>query len=908
MKNNEGIKRIYCVISHTHWDREWYLPFEQFRLRLVDLIDRLLDITDSQPEYIFHLDAQTVVLEDYLEIRRENGDRIKNAVKRGQIIIGPWYLQNDFFLTSGEATVRNLAEGIKIAEEYGRCSNVGYAADQFGNISQLPQILKGFGIDNFIFGRGFGTKVTDENGVIQHKIPAAEFRWRGPDGSEVLAINMKDWYNNAQRFSEDIEKSMLLMKRIEDGLSPVSVTPYLLLMNGADHLEPQDNLFPILEKINERLPETSVIEQTTLDTYVENVKGYIEENNISLYEHSGELRMGHDGDVLNGTLSSRPYLKIANDKIQNRIEQQLEPLYSLLEMSGCKGIYSNDHFRFFWKKLMKNHPHDSICCCSRDEVHKHMEDRFEELEELTGDWLERGLNELAYRSPIRRKDGKDYMVTVFNPLSFSQSGVVESDFKFMIKDGVKGFHIEDKDGNNVPFYVSGKRKMNQQFLSPINLPMGGQLEVYTVYFYAENMGPMESRTYRVIPDTVALLPNTLNIEDKVHMENEYICVSFSNPDDIVIKDKKTGRSIHKSIGWEESADKGCSYVYIESDDKTYCNTDFPAVIKVVEDNEFRQRCLISWNAIFPRTYDFLRQMRTEETAVSEICYELILEKGCPYLQIGYSVDNHSCCHRIRMTVGSGLKNAEIFADSPFDIVNRRDSEGNQLENQLHPNTSFAALQDGDYGLAIFTLGQHDYEPIGTSGAALTICRSTGVISQWRDTVNKPFTPVYNPNWSTPGNQCLRKIEGRIGLFPYKGDLYGADVPNMTLKFRNSLLNIFVPEDRKQWTGGRPAVQDSAIEELFYYPEKYTEVYVDGLNSVLKINGKHIIRSALKKADDGNGFILRLYHYSDKAETVIIETDRSVYRTNLRETDNSEENLRNIAICAKPKELITLRIV
>ena len=182
------MKNLYFVISHTHWDREWYRPFEEFRIQLTRLINNLFEILEENPDYIFHLDAQTVVLEDYLEIYPENADKLKKWISSGNILVGPWYLQNDFYLTSGEATIRNLLIGTEIAERFGKCSNVGYAADQFGNISQLPQILGQFGIDNFIFGRGFKPQLTG-------KAPS-EFRWVGADGSELLAIHMKDWYNN----------------------------------------------------------------------------------------------------------------------------------------------------------------------------------------------------------------------------------------------------------------------------------------------------------------------------------------------------------------------------------------------------------------------------------------------------------------------------------------------------------------------------------------------------------------------------------------------------------------------------------------------------------------------------------------------------------------------------------------
>jgi len=52
------------VIAHTHWDREWYLTREQYRARLVDLIDRVLERMSAEPEFtFFHLDGQTIVIE-----------------------------------------------------------------------------------------------------------------------------------------------------------------------------------------------------------------------------------------------------------------------------------------------------------------------------------------------------------------------------------------------------------------------------------------------------------------------------------------------------------------------------------------------------------------------------------------------------------------------------------------------------------------------------------------------------------------------------------------------------------------------------------------------------------------------------------------------------------------------------
>ena len=372
--------KTLCVISHTHWDREWYMPLEWMRLRLVDLIDRCLELLDKEPDYVFHLDAQTIVLEDYLSIRSDRRSLLENYIREGRLSVGPWYLQNDYYLTSGEATVRNLLEGTRLAGAFEGEGAVGYAPDQFGNISQLPQILRGFGIDNFVFGRGACRLETQPDGTTARVPFPSEFWWQGADGSRLLAVYMNYWYNNAQRFSSDLDKAQRLAEQIEKSFENTTATPYLLLMNGVDHLEAQDDLLPVLQGLRERGLD---IRQMRMDDYIHLVQRYVEERQIALHTHTGELRSGSDGDLLKGTLSSRVYLKQWNVLLQNRLEQQLEPLYAMLALTGGEELYPDQHFRYMWKELMKNHPHDSICGCSRDEVHRHMEDNFERLDEMT---------------------------------------------------------------------------------------------------------------------------------------------------------------------------------------------------------------------------------------------------------------------------------------------------------------------------------------------------------------------------------------------------------------------------------------------------------------------------------------------------------------------------------------------
>src|SRR5512138_1510536 len=86
------------VVSHTHWDREWYRTFQDFRARLVAMVDDLLDLLDRDPAYrASYWDGQTVVIDDYLEIRPENAGRLRQAFRSGRLYTGPWFIQPDEF-------------------------------------------------------------------------------------------------------------------------------------------------------------------------------------------------------------------------------------------------------------------------------------------------------------------------------------------------------------------------------------------------------------------------------------------------------------------------------------------------------------------------------------------------------------------------------------------------------------------------------------------------------------------------------------------------------------------------------------------------------------------------------------------------------------------------------------------
>ncbi len=170
------------VISHTHWDREWYLPFSGFRPKLVRTIDKLLRILRKEPAYIFHLDGQVRLLEDYLQIRPQNEGVLGRHMHDGRIIIGPWYVQPDEFLSSPESLYRNLKMGIRHGRRFGPVMKVGYLPDPFGQIGQMWQLLARFGIRWGVIRRGM---------TLPPEAVRTEVRLVAPDGKAVSVVDLK---------------------------------------------------------------------------------------------------------------------------------------------------------------------------------------------------------------------------------------------------------------------------------------------------------------------------------------------------------------------------------------------------------------------------------------------------------------------------------------------------------------------------------------------------------------------------------------------------------------------------------------------------------------------------------------------------------------------------------------------
>jgi alpha-mannosidase len=351
----------YLVVPHTHWDREWYLPFEQFRLRLGAVVDGVLDTLERDPSFTsFTLDGQAIVLEDYVEVRPENAGRLQALLAAGRLEVGPSYVLPDEILVGGESLVRNLLLGRRVCRRFGvEPSGAGYLPDSFGHPSQLPQILAGFGIDTMLFSRGMGDEI-DDVGVV--------FRWRaGP--AEVVACQMLPHYDNFARLTwdHDAEERVRAIVGYFGETVRGAGQDEIVLANGSDHLPIEPELPEILTELERTFGAAFRIGR--YDEHRPTPDG--------LPIHEGELVGSRLQNILRGVNSARIYLKQANKRAEQRL-LSIETAAALRTLRE-ETPYPAADLRLAWRDLLRNHPHDSICGCSCDEVHKDMLVRYEQL-------------------------------------------------------------------------------------------------------------------------------------------------------------------------------------------------------------------------------------------------------------------------------------------------------------------------------------------------------------------------------------------------------------------------------------------------------------------------------------------------------------------------------------------------
>jgi alpha-mannosidase/mannosylglycerate hydrolase len=892
------MKPTYHIVSHSHWDREWYFPFDRFRAMLVDMVEDLIELFERNREFkSYTLDGQMAAVMDYLEVRPDRTERIRELVEKKKLFIGPWYILSDEFLASGESQIRNLLLGFRLGKTLGGVMKIGYIPDQFSHIAQMPQILRGFGIDTAMFYRGFGGEPGQE---------PSEYWWVAPDGSRVLLYHLpKDGYSAGYFGTDDEQVIVQKFDRLKKELDERATTSQRLFFNGGDHHWPDENVTMAVRVLNKNY--FARVLHSNFPDFISALKKEVGKGK-SLSRLEGETRFGyrHAFSVLGGVFSSRIYLKQMNAACQILLERILEPLNILGIAEGMRS--RTPQIGQAWKYVIQNQDHDALCGTSTDEVHREMVVRYEKAKQIGAHV---SMECLAHLLPYDEREMKDdrYLI-LYNPSPIERSGIVEADVEFYLQDVVVGlnpevkiaaklppvaaFRLTDPDGNKIPYQILSKNEGFGITYSRHDYPHQTLVDRFTILVSAEQIPSLGWKALSISRETsVPPVPQSLAAGDSF-IENDLLRVSGRPDGSVMILDKRTGSEFGPMNLFEDSGDVGDEYNYsYPLKDEWYTSDQFRPVVRVIEKGPLRAALQVDHLIRIPASASSDEKSRSSEKTDLRISTVLYLTPNSRRVDVKTAVDNTAKDHRLRVLFRSGIETLRSHADTPFAVVEREHIEYDVSKFPYEHPALVAAMQrfvtihDKEKGMTLIAKGLPEYElKVRDKGVlALTLLRCVGKLSG-RDLITRPGGAA---GWwtETPEAQCLGTHVFEYSIYPHGtpdnetwssilGEVESFTVPLMTVKRKNE----------------QPVLSQS----------------------FLSLEPQGLQLSALKESEDGKGIIVRLCNPFDRTIKGRLRFDQPILKGSVCQLNEAVVRTlpvskgNTVAVTLKPFEITTLKFI
>ena len=903
-KAGKTSRRRYLVtlVPHTHWDRAWYVPFEEFRRRLVRLTDRLIHILTTDDGFTcFVLDGQTVVLEDYLQIKPQREKVLKDLVKKKRLYVGPWYVLPDEFIVSGEAMIRNLMIGHAMSKQFGRTMKVGYLPDPFGHIGQMPQILAGFGIDNAMFTRGIDKDATKLK---------TEFLWFGPDGTAVLALWQRESYANASWLGyrnipngEPFDEQLAIEKigTAAENLKPHTLAGCILLNNGVDHEEPEPRLPELVRIANDAFPELE-IEIGSFEEHVAKVKSRLESGKVQRVK--GELIYKY-GDMLHGVYSARMYLKQLNTRCETLLEKYAEPL-SAIAWSACGMEYPEDLLSYAWKMLLKNHPHDDICGCSVDTVHREMVNRFDTVLQVGELTVTDALRAIGNRVRCGKSHGTPFIL--FNPLPWERTELVRATIGLdKTKEDWHSFVLRDDTGQEIPYTVLRKSDKRET-----EVLRGRDVREFEVQFTAQDVPSMGYRTLFVTEGKPSRPGKPCFKASTSSFENEFYRLEIGANGTLRLRDKRNRVTYRDLLLFEDVADAGDEYNFSPvRGSKPITTAGAKARVAVQTKGRDFVTYVVGLRLRVPERLSSDRKKRSLSMVTLQMESAITCHSGSPRVDVVTRVANVARDHRLRVLFPTTIDTTNVDVDEHFDVV-RRSVKLPAPKDGLPPyptqhQKAFVDLTDGRRGLAILNKGLPEFEVVhkrGRNTVALTLLRCVGWLSRGDFLTRKGNA---GPEIEAAEGQCLGTYRFEYSIMPHAGNwqkgrvMQEAHALNAPLQLARADIS---PSCLAPSPGRRAAKRGFEVRPKATLPPAL---------SVVKVRPDHIVVSALKKGRDRRGLILRVYNPARRTARVRIGMYRPIKRANLI---NLNEEVKtwlavtsegDLELICRPREIVTVEL-
>lgn len=848
------MNRTAHYVSSTHWDREWYDTFQGFRMRLVSLLDEVFDVMETRPAFrSFVMDGQVVPVYDYLEIRPEMRDTVARFLADGRLKIGPWYVLPDEWLVSGESLIRNLKEGMRCAVELGaEPSRAGFLCDMFGHTGQMPQILVQAGVKGALIWRGLNEK--EHGGLLN---------WKAPDGTVIpsyrfgkigycsYAIAVRDSRNPDSRFNPGEAAERLVAFTLEQSRR----TPRgpILLFDGGDHLEIEPLTPDLIARANERLAESGiVIVHSDLDAYLTELEAnrqVIGRTVVGELRESGRDPVAEDEQwLIPGVLSSRIHLKQKNAACEDELCLWAEPFSAFAAGNG--GDYPLGYLRAAWKHLLDNHPHDSMCGCSIDQVHADMLYRFDQSLGIASRLTHRAMKTIALAASPGTTEGKAFAVTVFNPAAEPVSEAVDIDIplpsdwpvfkEFFGYEDKFSFRLKDEEGNDIPYQLVSQKRDRMGFrVSRTKFPTPDERHVAGVT--ASLSVPACGYTTVVVePSEGPVRYSGSLMTSHRSMENEYITVEAAPNGTIAITDKRSGKRLEGLMTFEERADIGDGWYHgLAVNDAVFSSAASSADIAIVADGREKATLRIEVTMNVPGRFNFHDMVRCEEKMPLRIVSDVTLRKGADRVEVETTVENTVLDHRLRILFPTFYDSETYMSDACFDAVERPvaladdNDMRRELDVETRPQISWTACANGKSGLAVVSRGLPESAVTASKERAIAL------------TLLRGFRKAVLTN-DNPGGQILGRHTFRYWIVPFSGPVPVKRLfvlgQRVNCPFRTVDIQAFERTGRTD-TPAFPATQ-----------------------SFLSLEGKAVVSSIQR---DGEKLLVRLFNPFGTTEKIVI---------------------------------------
>ncbi|MEZ8485139.1 mannosylglycerate hydrolase [Vibrio splendidus] len=818
------------ITPHMHWDREWYFTTEESRILLVNNMEEIMNRLESDPEYKYYvLDGQTAVLEDYFAIKPENTERVKALVEAGKLIIGPWYSQTDTMQVSGESIVRNMMYGIRDCMKFGDAMKIGYLPDSFSMSSQLPMIYNGFDITRAMFWRGCSER---------HGTNKTEFLWQSNDGSEVTAQVLPLGYAIGKYLPQDEEGLRARLDKYFPVLEKPSVTKDILLPNGHDQMPIQKDIFEVMDKLREIYPDR----EFSMSRF-EEVFEKVEAARDQLDTIKGEFNDGKYMRVHRTISSTRMDIKLIHAEIENKIVNILEPLASIAWTLGFE--YHHGLIEKMWKESMKNHAHDSIGCCCSDKVHAEILNRYILADDMATNLIHFYKRKIV--DHMQDREGCDKLA-MFNLSPYEREEVVNTTITIRAQE----FSIFDENENPVEYFIQDKRQIDP-----------GKVDRQIVHY--GNYDPFMEFDIQIKRTVPAMGFTTLHVqgnekgavkvaEQKDYLlENEYYRINVNDNGTLTIFDKETEQVFDQVLRLEDGSDDGDEYDYSPSRQEWLLYSDEFPVETSIDHQGFQSVANIAFLMNVPANLAE-REERTGQNGFVEAQCQVVLKQGSRRIEVRMELDNQADDHRVRVLVPTPFVSETVVADNQFGCITRptndpamavwEEEKWKEAPVPVYQLMNFAALENGNAGMAIMSNGLREFEVIASQGDenrdtfALTLFRGIGVLGK-EELLLRPGRPS-GIKIPTPDSQVRGKLVCEFTLCGFSGNHIDA---NIMAQARDNVTQIEC-YNKIPYNAMKLNVGEQNLPMSF---------------SLLSKQQAGAVLSVLKKAEDEDALIMRVYN-------------------------------------------------